>query len=152
MFTLRIGPCVGARGSPCHQAHFQRRLAAHYNIGFPLSCHYQTLSLKADPKDRQSIRRQSSHLYLLNVLMSSIFRPRGFAAGYWSRGGDQWCEVLDRRIRGSSEGREGGNAVALLPLMSLTWSDHSLRRGCQSWQRAGSRGYRQTQPLEERID
>lgn len=88
-------PCVGARGSACHQAHFQQRLAAHYNIGFPLSCHYQTLSLKADPKDRQSIRRQSSHLYLLNVLMSSIFRPGGFAAGYWSRGGDRWCEVLN---------------------------------------------------------
>lgn len=59
-------------GAPCHQAHFQRRPAAHYNIGFPLSCHYHTLSLKADPKDRQSIKRQSSHLYLLNVLMSSI--------------------------------------------------------------------------------
>lgn len=61
---------------------FSEETAAHYNIGFPLSCHYQTLSLKADPKDRQSIRRQSSHLYLLNVLMSSIFRPRGFASGY----------------------------------------------------------------------
>lgn len=87
-------PRAGVRGSPCHQAHFQPRLATHYNIGFPLSCHYQTLSLKADPKDRQSIRRQSSHLYLLNVLMSSIFRPAGFAAGYWSRGGDRRCEVL----------------------------------------------------------
>lgn len=129
---------MGARGSPCHQAHFQKRRAAHYNIGFPLSCHYQTLSLKADPKDRQSIRRQSSHLYLLNVLMSSIFRPRDFAAGYWSRGGDQWCEVLDRRIRRSSEGGEGGNEVALLPLVSLTQSDHSLHRACQSELRAGS--------------
>lgn len=135
---LRIRPCVGARGSPCHQAHFQRRLAAHYNIGFPLSCHYQTLSLKADPKDRQSIRRQSSHLYLLNVLMSSIFRPRGFAAGYWSRGGDRWCEGLDRRLRRSSEGGKGSNAVALPPLVSLTRSDHSLRGGCQSAPRAGS--------------
>lgn len=70
--------------------------------------------------------------------MSSIFRPIGFAAGYWSRGGDQWCEVLDCRIRRSQEGGEGGNAVALLPLMSLTQSDHSLRRGCQSGLRAGS--------------
>lgn len=131
-------PYVGARGSPCHQAHFQRRLAAHYNIGFPLSCHYHTLSLKADPKDRQSIRRQSSHLYLLNVLMSSIFRPGGCAAGYWSRGGDRWCEVLDCRIRRSSQGGEGGNAVALLPLVSLTQSDHSLHRVCQSAPRAGS--------------
>lgn len=139
MSTLRTGLCVGARGSPCHQAHFQTRLAAHYNIGFPLSCHYQTLSLKADPKDRQSIRRQSSHLYLLNVLMSSIFRPGGFAAGYWSRGGDRWCEVPGSQYHelARREG-EGGNAVALLPLMSLTRSDHSLRRGCQSELRAGS--------------
>lgn len=153
MSALRIRPCVGARGSLCHQAHFQRRLAAHYNIGFPLSCHYQTLSLKADPKDRQSIRRQSSHLYLLNVLMSSIFRPRGFAAGYWSRGGDRWCEVPYCRIRRSSEGGEGGNAVALLPLMSLTQSDHSLHRGCQSGLRAGSVWWdRQTQTVEKRID
>lgn len=42
------------------------------------------------------------------------------------------------RIRRSSEGEEGGNAVVLLPLMSLTWSDHSLHRGCQSRLRAGS--------------
>lgn len=79
---------AGARGSPCHQAHFQSRLAAHYNIGFPLSCHYHTLSLKADPKDRQSIRRESSHLYLLNVLMSSIFRPRRLC-----------CWILEQRWR-----------------------------------------------------
>lgn len=105
------GPCVGARGSACHQAHFQKRLAAHYNIGFPLSCHYQTLSLKADPKDRQSIRRQSSHLYLLNVLMSSILRPGGFAAGYWSRGGDRWREVQDQEELGRGGGGVGGVLV-----------------------------------------
>lgn len=129
---------VGARDSPCHQAHFQSRPAAHYNIGFPLSCHYHTLSLKADPKDRQSIRRESSHLYLLNVLMSSIFRPRAFAAGYWSRGDDRWCEVLDCRIRRHSKAGEGGNAVASLPLVSVTRSDHSLHRVCQSELRARS--------------
>lgn len=112
MSTLKTRLYVGARGSPCHQALFQRGPAAHYNIGFPLSCHYHTLSLKADPKDRQSIRRQSSHLYLLNVLMSSIFRPGGFAAGYWSRGGVRWCEVLDCRLRRSSQRGQGGNAVA----------------------------------------
>lgn len=93
-----LSMCVCTQGSPCHQADLQGRSAAHYNIGFPLSCHYHTLSLKADPKDRQSIRRQTSHLYLLNVLMTSIFRPTVFAAGYWSRGGDQWCEVLDWMI------------------------------------------------------
>lgn len=93
-----MGMCVCAQGAPCHQARLQRRSTAHYNIGFPLSCHYHTLSLKADPKDRQPIRRQTSHLYLLNVLMTSIFRLADFAAGYWSRGGDQWCEVLDWMI------------------------------------------------------
>lgn len=138
MCTLKTRPWVGARGSPCHQAHFQRSLAAHYNIGFPLSCHYHTLSLKADPKDRQSIRRQSSHLYLLNVLMSSIFRAGGFAAGYWSRGGDRWREVPDCSIRRSSQAGEGSNAVAPLPLVSLTQSDHSLHRVCQSRLKAGS--------------
>lgn len=146
MSTPRIRPCVGARGSPCHQAHFQKRLAAHYNIGFPLSCHYQTLSLKADPKDRQSIRRQSSHLYLLNVLMSSIFRPRGFASGYWSRGGDRWCEVLDCRIRRSSQGGEGGNALALSaprvahtewpqPPQGLSLRDEGGKSVVTDWQR-----------------
>lgn len=46
--------------------------------------------------------------------------------------------MLDCRIRRNSEGGEGGNAVALLPLMSLTQIDHSLRRGCQLGPRAGS--------------
>lgn len=142
MRALRIRPCVGARGSPCHQAHFQRRSVAHYNIGFPLSCHYHTLSLKADPKDRQPIRRQSSHLYLLNVLMSSIFRLRSFA--------EQWCEVLDCMNRTGSQGGWGGNAVALPPLKSLTRSDHSLQRVCQSRLRREVCGYRQTE--EWRID
>jgi len=41
-------------------------------------------------------------------------------------------------LGGAREGGEGGNAVALLPLMSLTRSDHSLHRGCQSELRAGS--------------
>ena len=54
---------------------------------------------------------------------------------------------------GSSEGGEGGNAVALLPLMSLIRSDHSLHRGCQSGLRAGSLwSDRQIQTMEERID
>lgn len=136
--TLKTRLRLGARGSPCHQAHFQRGLAPHYNIGFPLSCHYHTLSLKADPKDRQSIRRQSSHLYLQNVLMSSIFRPGGFAAGYWSRGGDQWREVLDCSVRRSSQAGERSNAVVMVPLVSLTQSDHSLHGVCQSRLRAGS--------------
>lgn len=47
-------------------------------------------------------------------------------------GGVRWW------IRRSSEGEEGGNAVAPLPLVSLTWSDHSLHRGCQSGLRAGN--------------
>lgn len=135
---------------PCHQAHFQRRPAAHYNIVFPLTCHYHTLSLKADPKDRQSIRRQSSHLYLLNVLMSSIFRPRRWAAGYWSRGGDRQCEVLDCMIRRGSQAGGGGNAVALLPLMSLMQSDHSIHGVCQSGLRRKVCGFRRTE--EEEID
>lgn len=38
----------------------------------------------------------------------------------------------------AGSGGDGGNAVALPALMSLTRSDHSLRRGCQSGLRAGS--------------
>lgn len=41
------------------------------------------------------------------------------------------------RIRTSSEGGGEGNKVALLPLMSLTGSDHNHHRGCQSELRAG---------------
>ena len=50
-------------------------------------------------------------------------------------GGGVRCRI---RTSLSSEGGEGGNAVALLPLVSLTESDHSLHRGCQSGPRAGS--------------
>ncbi len=42
------------------------------------------------------------------------------------------------RIRRSSVGGEEGNAVATVLLMSLTGSDHSLHRGCQSGLWAGS--------------
>lgn len=47
---------------------------------------------------------------------------------------------------------EGGNEVAPLPLVSLTLSDHSLRRGCQSELRAGSLWLQTDTDSEERID
>lgn len=123
--TELAGVWVREALAPCHRASFQafiwaeRRQAAHYNIGFPRSRHYQTLFLKADPKDRQSIRRQSSHLYLLTVLMSSISRPWGFAAAYLSRDGEQRFRVLGCTLRRGMWGR-GGYAVALLAHLSLS--------------------------------
>lgn len=51
---------------------------------------------------------------------------------------DIGAEVAICGVRCSTEGGGGSNAVALLPLMSLTQSDHSLHRGCQSGLRAGS--------------
>lgn len=46
--------------------------------------------------------------------------------------------MLDCRIRRHSKAGEGGNAVASLPLVSVTRSDHSLHRVCQSELRARS--------------